>query len=110
MKKIIAVCIGAGFLVTVSLSAFSQPCCKTPEWVSEQGYWVAEKNLHTPKQCTIRFYNNANTMIAVKEIKGVKTKLNRKKTKLRLKSMLETALLQWTSTRHPGDPDLAKKP
>src|SRR4051812_7514136 len=110
MKKMIAASISTSLFILISFSA----CCqqgyhKTPAWVSDNGYWVVEKNLHTPRQCTVRFYNNANTLIGVKKITGLKLKLNRKKTKFQLKSMLEAELLQWASTQKSEKSNLVKK-
>jgi len=111
MKKTIAVCSIAGLLVLASLHSFSQQgYYKIPAWVSEKGYWVAEKNLHTPRQCIIRFYNNNNTLVGTKEINGIKLRLKRKKTKLQLKSMLEAELLQWAGRQNSAAEDLVKKP
>jgi len=110
MKKTIAVCI-AVLLVLVSFHSFSQQGYhKIPAWVSEKGYWVVERNIHTPRQCIIRFYNNDNVLVGTKEITGTKLKLNRKKTKIQLKSMLEAGLLQWARRQEAAAEDLVKKP
>lgn len=66
-----------------------------PRWASEKGYWVVESNIHIPKQYTIRFYNNDQVMVYKEEMKGVKLKIDRRKTKMHLKQVLETAVLAW---------------
>ena len=110
MKKTIAVCM-AVLLVSVSFHSFSQQGYhKIPAWVSEKGYWVVERNIHTPRQCIIRFYNNDNVLVDIKEITGTELKLNREKTKIQLKSMLEAGLLQWTARQKATAEDLVKKP
>jgi len=111
MKKTIEVCLATGILVLVSFYSFGQQgYYKIPAWVSEKGYWVAEKNLHAPRHCIIRFYNNGNTLVGTKEISGIKLRLNRKKTKLQLKSMLEAELLLWAAHPEAGAGSLVKKP
>lgn len=111
MKKITAACMLIVLIMLASFHSFSQQgYYKTPAWVSEKGYWVAEKKLHVPRQCTIRFYTNDNTLVATKSITGIRLKLNRKKTKLQLKSMLEAELLQWAAKHGTGDNSLATKP
>jgi hypothetical protein len=111
MKKTIAVCIVTSILVLASFYSFGQQkYYKTPGWVSEKGYWVAEKNLHAPRHCIIRFYTNANTLVGTKEITGTRLRLSRKKTKMQLKSMLEAELLQWTANQEAAAGSLVKKP
>ncbi|WP_276479389.1 hypothetical protein [Paraflavitalea pollutisoli] len=67
----------------------------TPRWVSEKGYWIIESNIHVPKQYTVRFYNNDQVMIYKEEVKGVALKVERRKVKMHLKRVLETALIAW---------------
>lgn len=67
-----------------------------PCWVSEKGYWVVASNINQPKQYVITFYNNDQVMVYKEEVKGVKLKLHRCKTKMHLKKVLETALLAWS--------------
>jgi hypothetical protein len=111
MKKTIAVCLAAGILVLVSLNSFGQQAYyKTPAWVSEKGYWVAENNLRTPRHCILRFYSNDNILVGTKEFSGSRLKLNRRKTKMQLKRMLEAELLQWAASQNAIDSQLVKHP
>lgn len=71
-------------------SAPTPPC-----WASEKGYWVVASNIHVPKQYIISFYNNDQIMVYKEEVKGVKLKLDRRKTKMHLKQVLEAAVLAW---------------
>ncbi|NII24383.1 hypothetical protein HB364_04805 [Pseudoflavitalea sp. X16] len=67
----------------------------TPRWVSEKGYWIVESNVNTPKQYTVRFYNNDHVVVYTEKIQGVVLRLNRRKVKMNLKRVLETAILAW---------------
>lgn len=68
----------------------------TPRWVSEKGYWIIESNIHVPKQYTVRFYNNEQVMIYKEEVKGVNLNVEKRKVKMHLKRVLETAVTAWT--------------
>ena len=68
-----------------------------PKWVSNQGYWVVESNKKTPKEATVFFYNTDHVLVYKEEIKGQKLKLNKKKTLVRLKAVLEEAVVSYAS-------------
>lgn len=68
-----------------------------PKWISDQGYWVVESNTKTPKEATVFFYNNDHVLVYKEEIRNQKLKLNKKKTLLRLKSVLEEAVISYAS-------------
>jgi len=68
-----------------------------PKWISDKGYWVVESNKKTPKEATVFFYNNDHNLVYKEEIKGQKLKLNKKKTMIRLKSVLEEAEVSYAS-------------
>jgi hypothetical protein len=113
MKKKIGKYVAAGLLLFISISSFSQDNERsTPAWVSDQGYWVVESNLHQPLQHTVRFYNNEHIIIATKDISGTKLNVKKRKVKMQLKSMLESSLLAWAAKEKAaaGNADLAKKP
>ncbi|AXY76805.1 hypothetical protein D3H65_23650 [Paraflavitalea soli] len=91
-------------LLMGSTAAFAQneedtPAPATPRWVSEKGYWVVESNVHVPKQYTVRFYNNDQVMVYKEEVQGVVLKLQRRRVKMNLKKVLETAVLAWEKQR-----------
>lgn len=66
-----------------------------PRWISDKGYWVVESNIHVPRQYTIHFYNNDNEEIYKEKVIGIKLKLNKRKTLLQMKSVLESAVYAW---------------
>ena len=61
----------------------------------KKGYWIIESNIHVPKQYTVRFYNNDQVMVYKEEVKGVHLKVEKRKVKMHLKRVLETALVAW---------------
>lgn len=65
-----------------------------PKWVSDKGFWVVEKNIHTPGHNTIYFYNNKKELL-YKETVEKNFKLNRKKTLMQIKRTLETVAIAW---------------
>lgn len=94
MKRIISLLL-TGILAITSIELNAQeetPAATTPEWVSEKGYWVVESNKKTPKDATVYFYTNDHQMVYKEEVKGRKLKLNRNKTLLHLKAVLEEAI------------------
>jgi len=72
----------------------------TPSWVSEKGYWVVESNIHQPKQARIYFYTSNNVLVYKETIEGVKLRLNKYATKMKLKQVLEKVIDEKTA----GDP------
>lgn len=107
MKKLINVCfLFTGLLLvntvakaqeeaTTASSNHHQHKVKVPAYVSDKGYWIVESNIHTPAQCTIRFYNNDHVVVYTEKVEGVQLKLKRKKVKMHLKQVLETSLVAW---------------
>jgi hypothetical protein len=78
-------------------SDYEQEKPSVPKWVSDKGYWVVENNKKTPKESTVFFYNNEHMLVYKEEIRDQKLKLNKKKTLLRLKSVLEEAVTSYAS-------------
>jgi hypothetical protein len=74
-----------------------------PRWISDKGYWVAETNVHTPTQYTIRFYNNDHVMVYSEKVEGIKLKLQKRKVKMNLKKVLETSLQAWEAKRKASE-------
>jgi hypothetical protein len=74
-----------------------------PRWVSEKGYWVAESNVNSPKQCTIRFYNNDHVMVYSEKVDGVVLKLEKAKVKMHLKKVLESSIVAWEAKRKASE-------
>ncbi len=86
----------AGVFSFLSLASIGQQEHQhKPSWISSKGYWVVEGNIHSPLQHTIRFYNNDNLLIGIKELGGVKLDIKKRKVKMMLKESLESSLLAW---------------
>ena len=66
---------------------------KFPGWVSEKGYWVIESNVHSPLTHVVSFYTNDNQLIYKETLTGVKLNPEKRKVKLKLKKVLESAVL-----------------
>jgi hypothetical protein len=84
--------LALGF-VSIAARAQDEPVtspAKTPKWVSDKGFWVVETTTQ-PHQCTVYFYNNDKELV-YKEAVDSKMKLQRRKTLLYMKSVLETAV------------------
>lgn len=78
-------------------SAVSAPL--KPVWLPENGYWVVESNLKTPKHSIVYFYADDDTLIYKEELNGVKLNLKKDKTKMKLKKLLESALWAWNAKK-----------
>lgn len=63
-----------------------------PGWVSEKGYWVVESNVKTPLEHAVSFYDNNNTLVYKETISGVKINPEKRKVKMKLKKILESAV------------------
>jgi hypothetical protein len=72
-----------------------------PRWISEKGYWVIESNVKTPFNSIIHFYNNDNVLVYRERVEGVRINLNRTRTKMRLKKILEQSILAWQKDHLP---------
>lgn len=93
-SRLLLTCIGL-WLTTTALAQTEEEIAPIPKWISDQGYWVVESNKKTPKEATVFFYNNEHTLVYKEEVKGQKLKLNKTKTLLRLKSVLEEAVVSY---------------
>ena len=97
MKKQLLPLLATILFVAFSTASFAQqqPAKKLPKWLSQDGYWVVEGNVKTPKKNTIYFYNTENTMVYKETVEGVRLHLTRIKTLMRLKSVLEQSVTAW---------------
>lgn len=90
-----------GLFSLVSIGSFAQTPFqqerrpKVPGWVSEKGYWVIESNIHSPLEHVVRFYDNKNNMIYKEALSGVKINPEKRKVKMKLKKILESAILAY---------------
>jgi len=66
---------------------------KFPGWVSDKGYWVVESNINSPLNHIISFYNNDNELLYKETLTGVKMNPEKRKVKMKLKKVLESAVL-----------------
>lgn len=90
--------ITAGLFVAIfTLSYFVAPAQEQehsgPRWVSQKGYWVVEGNVKTPMTNTIRFYDNNDELIYTEKLEGVKLNVGKRKVRMKLKQVLESAIL-----------------
>ncbi len=67
----------------------------TPRWVSSKGYWVVESNPSDPKHACVYFYTNVNVLVYKETIDGAPLALNRTRTKMQLKKVLESLISSW---------------
>ncbi|HEY4150804.1 MAG TPA: hypothetical protein VGM41_17820 [Chitinophagaceae bacterium] len=67
----------------------------TPRWVSSKGYWVVESNPSNPKHACVYFYTNVNVLVYKETIDGVPLALNKTRTKMQLKKVLESLISSW---------------
>ena len=106
MKKLIvtsAIVILTAISFTAAAQDDEQPTARTPKWVSEKGYWVVESNVHTPFHSIIHFYNNNNVQVYKEVIDGVIINLEKKRTKMRLKKILEQSIVAWQKDHLPKE-------
>ena len=105
MKQAIKTGIFVLALILIAFSSFSQEEKKAavPKWVSDKGYWVVEGNIHSPREHTVRFYNNDNVQIYKETISGTKINFKRAKVKMKLKQALESAILAWERNKAPEE-------
>jgi hypothetical protein len=74
---------------------------KLPGWLPENGYWVVESNLHSPKNHIVRFYTLGNVLIYSEKISGTKLNINQRKVKMKLKEVLELSVSAWKKNKYP---------
>jgi len=99
MKKVITA-IALLLFLTTSLTSLAQdeaqPVSKRiPRWISDKGYWVVESNVKTPFNSIIHFYDNDNVLVYREKVDGVKINLNKSRTKMRLKKILEQSIVAY---------------
>ncbi len=99
MKNVISAATFLLFLVS-SITGFAQDEAQSvpqriPRWISEKGYWVVESNVKTPLNSVIHFYNNDNVLVYRERVDGVKINLNKDRTKMRLKKILEQSIVAY---------------
>ena len=98
MKKILFAISFTLTLSFVSVAALAQnedetTSNPTPKWISENGYWVIESNIHTPKLNIIYFYNNDGVLVYKENVDGIVINLKKRSVKMNLKRVLEQSLI-----------------
>ena len=68
---------------------------RLPKYISENGFWVVETNLHQPKSNIVYFYNNNNELLYKEKVEGLKLRLNKWRVKMNLKKVLDQSLLAY---------------
>lgn len=68
---------------------------KHPKWISDNGFWVVESNIHTPKNAIVRFYTNNGELVYTERLDGIKLNTNKRKTLMKLKSVTDRVVLAW---------------
>ena len=110
MKKQFHLLVFTLLLLGTSLISFAQeePTAvkpKPPRWVSEKGYWMVESNIHQPRQSCVYFYTNDNVLVHKQNITGTRLKLNKTRTKMRLKKALESIMIAREAGKSIGNPE-----
>jgi hypothetical protein len=104
MKRVIKTWIAIALLGMLSITAAAQEERSKPApWVSDKGYWVVESNINSPLNHTVWFYNNTGDMIYKESLTGVRLNPDKRKVKMKLKKVLETAVIAWQQHRVPDE-------
>ena len=99
--KVFALMIGliiTAFSATAQEEEITPMASGVPKYVSDKGYWVVEGNIHNKQEHTVHFYNNEDLKVYQETITG-KLKLNRRKTLMYMKRMLDAAVVAWEQRR-----------
>ncbi|MCW3089512.1 MAG: hypothetical protein JWP81_581 [Ferruginibacter sp.] len=79
---------------------------RIPKWISANGYWVLENNIHTPKYNILYFYNNDNVLVYKEITDGVILKLNKRKMKKRLKKLVDQTVISFVKNQKAGENEM----
>jgi hypothetical protein len=83
------------FFVCNATSLQAQTSAKSKINFPDNGFWVMESNVKTPKTATIFFYNNNHDLVYKETINGKKLKVTKPKVQRQLNSVLDQALTAW---------------
>lgn len=100
MKQQIKKWIAVTACILLVFAGTAQQKKKSPGWLPENGYWIVESNLHTPKNHIVRFYNLDNVLIYSEKISGTKLNIAKRKVKMKLKEVLELAVTAWKKNKY----------
>ena len=99
MKKTAKLIVFCMALFCISGTTIAQKQAKTPRWIPENGNWMVETNIHKPLYSVIYFYTNEGEVIYKETLEGMKLNLDKKKVRMRLKKVLDAALVSWNKNR-----------
>lgn len=103
MKKQFRLLIIVAISCLAGLIAYAQDSQKPPRWVSDNGYWVVESNIHSPKNQIVRFYTTDNVLIYQETVTGKALNVNRASVRIKLKKVLDQALTAWDRYHQSGE-------
>ena len=98
MKKQLLPLLATVLFVSLCFTSSGQeqhPSQKSPKWLSNNGYWVVESNINTPRSSTIYFYTTNDVIVYKENVEGVKIRLNKTKTLMRLRKVLDESVTAW---------------
>ena len=90
------------FACVIALLSFSTAItaqAKIPKWLPENGNWMVETNINKPLHSVIYFYTNEGEVIYKETLDGLRLRLEKRKVKMRLKKVLESALTAWKQNK-----------
>ena len=102
MKKNILLLLALAFINTT----FAQ--CKK-EAMPEEGYWVIENNVKTPKHSIVYFYNRSGVMMYKQAVEGKKLNVARRKVVRQLNAVLFQSLTAWNNKSSDKNDDMIVK-
>src|SRR5687768_8686567 len=86
-------------ILSISSALSSHAQARIPKWIPENGNWMVESNINNPLHSIIYFYTNEGQVIYKETLDGLKLRLEKRKVKMRLKKVLETALTAWNQNK-----------
>jgi len=98
----------AALLATcISITAYAASFSKTS---GDQGYWVIETHISTPKNATVYFYTNDHTLVYKEQVKNVRLNLKKKIIQQSLEKVLSQSIAAYrTNMKAKQDEQLLTK-
>lgn len=111
MKKILLTINLIAVFSFFSAVSFAQAEAETtatqaPKWVSENGYWVIESNINTPKLNTVYFYNNSNVLVYKEKVDGVVLNIKKRRVKMNLRKVLDQAIIAFNTKQKAAENEM----
>jgi hypothetical protein len=76
---------------------------RTPQWVSDKGYWVIESHKNNPSSNILYFYNNEKVLVYKEKTEGVVINIHKRSIKMRLKKVLDQSVLAYEQRKHGAE-------